>query len=143
LGKFKEKLNKSVLVVKWKVNQQFRINSSQNNEQKIMGEINSLKNTLTNETYEQYKSANLIEDCLIEICAKIDQRQQDLIEQKKETQQIRAEEPPNFSDFTNDLDGASELSEPINSNLICPKCKRAVPLRFCPDCGEEAVPSDK
>ena len=142
MSKLKDKFNQSAIIVKWKVDQQFRVNSSQTKERQIMGEIEGLKTSLANKAFQLYENKGLSEDSLVEICSRIEQLQNEFQAQQQQTTQIKAEEPPVLSYFDQSSSSSSETIESTHSGLICPNCKRAIPVRFCPDCGHEGVSAD-
>lgn len=139
----KDKVSHAAIVTKWKVDQQFRINTSQTKEKQLSGDIYQNKLALAEEVLKLFKSNDQFDPAINTICENIDQLQKDLIAQKELTTAIRAETAPLM--FT---DESAPMSTPVHENeqtsgLVCPNCGMPVPVRFCPDCGQEGVPINR
>jgi hypothetical protein len=132
---FQDKVKHAANVTKWKLDQQIRINGSQVKEKQFVNDIYQRKMNLADEIYKLFKANSIINDDIQEICIKIQQLENDLKNQQKETENIKAEAPPSLLPIT----VTSNNTDVVLSGLICPKCKKNIPVRFCPDCGLEGV----
>jgi hypothetical protein len=134
-----EKIAHAATVAKWKVDQQLRINSSQVKEKTIEGQIGGAKVRLSEEAYTLFTQNNLSEASLIEICQQIEGFYASLKAQQAETEAIKREFPPALPQEPVNA-GGYPAPAASSSGLICPICKKPVPVRFCPEHGVEGVP---
>jgi hypothetical protein len=139
MSKLKNKISHTAVKIKWKVDQQIRINNSQTKENKILSEIGSLRIELADMALRLNDKNELSEESLVEICTKLNQRKFDLQKQQDETQTIKSESPPSELFLEAESSIEQKCDSTISSGLICPKCNKEIPVRFCPDCGVEGV----
>jgi DNA repair exonuclease SbcCD ATPase subunit len=145
LSRAQEGLSRAAAVAKWKADQQRRLLNSQNQVRELEGQTKTLKARLADATLTLYTQERLGEDELKEICAAIAQLHEQIEEQKKLQEAIKNEQPPEqtYSATYPPSPPAQQPATVASGQLICPKCGKPVPVRFCPEHGVEGVPSQQ
>ncbi len=140
MSSLQEKLNHTAMLAKWKLDQQIRLNNSQTQEKQLQGQLGSLKMELANQAFQLFKDKKLSDEVLNQICQKLVSIEENLQDQIEKTKLIKDEKPPAFEMV---IEGQKQQLSDVSSpaGLICPKCKKPIPVKYCPDCGQEGVPS--
>lgn len=127
------------MLAKWKLDQQIRLNNSQTQEKQLQGQLGSLKMELANQTFQLFKDKKLSDEALNQICQKLVTVEENLQDQMGKTKLIKDEKPPAFEMV---IEGQKQQLTDASSptGLICPKCKKPIPVKYCPDCGQEGIP---
>ena len=139
MSSLQDKINHTAMLAKWKLDQQIRLNNSQTQEKQLQGQLGSLKMELANEAFQLFKEKNLSDEALNLICQKLITIEENLQDQIEKTKSIKNEQPPAIEMV---LEGQKQQMTDTSSpaGLICPKCKKPIPVKYCPDCGQEGIP---
>ena len=139
MSSLQDKINHTAMLAKWKLDQQIRLNNSQTLEKQLQGQLGSMKMELANEAYQLFKDKKLSDEALVQICQKLVTTEESLQDQIQKTKLIKNEQPPAIEMV---LEGQKKQSSESSSptGLICPQCKKAIPVKYCPDCGQEGIP---
>ena len=133
-------LSRAAATAKWQADQQTCLLKSQNKVRELEGQLNAQKTLLADTAWTLYTRQGLSEDELKEICAAIAQLHEQIRQQQMLQEAIRNESPSDrtYSSAAPYLAGRPVI--PRSSQLVCPKCGRLVPVRFCLEHGVEGVP---
>jgi DNA repair exonuclease SbcCD ATPase subunit len=145
LSRAQEGLSHATAVARWKADQQMRLLRSQNQVRELEGQIKTLKARLADATLTLYAQERLDEDELKEICAAIAQLHQQIDEQQRLQEAVKNEQPPEQT-YSATYPPSLPTKQPAavaGGQLICPKCGKPVPVRFCPEHGVEGVPAQQ
>jgi hypothetical protein len=135
-------LTHAAKVARWKADQQLRLMKIQNQIRDIEGEIRSRKSLLAEQTFALYARDGLVEEELKQTCSQINDLQTKIQENQMLQEAVKNELPPEKPVHpVYQPAPAPAPSEAGGSQLVCPKCGRVVPVRFCPDHGVEGVPA--
>lgn len=152
-----DRISHATAVTKWKADQQMRLLKSQNQVREIEVQIRQQRSNLADATLSLYAEQKLEGESLQEICAAIDALKAQTQAQVELQEKIKQEQSPQLVASTfqpssaETLQSASEytaggdlgsIPAPVTlatSGLVCPKCKRPLTVRFCPDHGLEGV----
>lgn len=140
MSSIQQKLNHTAMLAKWKLDQQIRLNNSQTLEKQIQGQLGSLKIELANGTYNLYKEDKISDETLKQICEKLVNAEKNLQNQIQQTKLIKNEQPPSF-EMVSEGQKHQISGETSSVGLICPKCNKPIPVKYCPDCGQEGMPA--
>ena len=133
-------ISKAANAAKWKADQQVRLMRSQSQVRDLEDKIKLQKSKLADTALALYVQQSLSEDELQQICAIIAQFHESIEQQRTLQEAIKNERPPDQV-FTSSYPPSSTPSEaPKSGQLVCPKCGKVVPVRFCPEHGVEGVP---
>ena len=127
------------MLAKWKLDQQIRLNNSQTQEKQLQGQLGISKMELANQAFQLFKDKKLSDEALNLICQKLVIIEENLQDQMEKTKLIKDEKPP-ASEMV--IEGQKQqLSDSASpTGLICPKCRKSIPVKYCPDCGQEGIP---
>ena len=133
-------LSRVAATAKWKADQQMCLLKSQNQVRELERQINAQKTQLADTAWTLYTRQGLSEDELKEICAAIARLHEQIRQQQTLQEAIKNESPSDqtYSSAVPSLAGRPVI--PQGGQLVCPKCGRLVPVRFCLEHGVEGVP---
>lgn len=135
-----ESLSYAAAAATWDADQKMRLLKGQSRIQELEGQIKTHKAHLADTALTLHAQQRLSEDELIEICAAIAQLHEQVRQLQTLQEAIKLESPP---DQTDSSALPSSAGPPVISQSVqwvCPKCRRPVPVRFCPEHGVEGVP---
>ena len=139
MSSLQKKLNHTAMLAKWKLDQQIRLNNSQTLEKQIQDQLGSLKIELANAAYNLFKENKISDEVLNQICEKLVDAEKNLQDQMQQTRLIKNEQPPAFEMVAEGQKHQLADTTSIATGLICPKCHKPIPVKYCPDCGVEGV----
>ena len=135
-----ESLSYAAAAATWNADQKMRLLKGQSRIQELEGQIKTQKAHLADAALTLYAQQRLSEDELIEICAAIAQLHEQIRQLQTLQEATKLESP---TDQTDSSAIPSSAGRPVISQSVqwvCPKCRRPVPVRFCPEHGVEGVP---
>jgi hypothetical protein len=135
-----ESLSRAAKIARWKADQQMRLLKSQNQIRELEGQIKTQKARLADTALTLYTQQRLSEEELKEICAAIAQLHEQIRQQQTLQEATKNEQPPDRTYSSTFPPSAEQSVTPKSGQLVCPKCGRIVPIRFCPEHGVEGVP---
>jgi hypothetical protein len=133
------KIEHAAKAAKWKVDQQLRINRAAGAVEDTKNQIFRAKIALADVVLEAYLAGKLGEMGAIETSSKeLSNLTQQLTAKQQELESIKQEHFPEFvaADLVEQAARGANVSEPGNEK-ICANCGASVPVKFCPNCGQE------
>ncbi len=122
-------LSRAAVITRWRAGQAVELLKIQGQIGELEGQASSLKTQLADSVLALYVQGQLGEEQLKVICVSITELQEKIQELRRQQEKIKAEQLPTQS-----------ADSSLSGQLICPKCGKPVPVRFCPDDGTQGVP---
>jgi len=135
-----DSISRAANTAKWKADQQIRLLKSQSQARDLEEKIKAQKAKLADAALTLFAQQGLSEDELKQICSAIAQLHENIQQQRDLQEAIKNELPPDQVYSSHYPPTNMPTETPKSGQLVCPKCGKVVPIRFCPDHGVEGIP---
>lgn len=135
------KLSHAANIASWKVNQQLRLNTTNNQIGVLEGQIRAEKIKLAELVLELLGAGQLSAEGLQDAVTSIETLKAECENKKRELDGIKNETPPTAPAAPRPaiIESTANIIQENSSGLVCPNCHGHVPVRFCENCGAEGV----